>query len=75
MKYSSQGKQLSLDVFRSSLSGLSKSNRWVQLGDILPYDEIECLYNGRLNNGKRGAGNKSAYDYRSAAYQTQDEPV
>lgn len=60
MKYSSQGKQLSIDIFRSSLSGLSKSNRWVELGDTLPWDEIERLYNNRLNNGKRGAGNKPA---------------
>ncbi|HCC52011.1 MAG TPA: DDE transposase, partial [Porphyromonadaceae bacterium] len=60
MKYISQGKQLSLEIFRSSLDGLSKSNRWVQLGDTLPWDEIERLYNHRLNNGKRGAGNKPA---------------
>lgn len=60
MKYSSQGKQLSIDAFRSSLEGLSKSNRWVQLGDTLPWDEIERLYNHRLNNEERGAGNKPA---------------
>lgn len=60
MRFSSQGKQLSLDIFRSSLSSLDKSNRWVQLGDSLPWDEIERLYNSRLNNGKRGAGNKPA---------------
>lgn len=60
MKYISQGKQLSIDTFRSSLECLSKSNRWVQLGDTLPWDEIERLYNHRLNNGKRGAGNKPA---------------
>lgn len=60
MKFSSQGKQLSIDAFRSSLSGLSKSNRWVQLGDTLPWSDIERLYNVRLNNGKRGAGNKPA---------------
>ena len=60
MKYISQGKQLSIDTFRSSLEGLSKSNRWIQLGDTLPWDEIERLYNHRLNNGKRGAGNKPA---------------
>lgn len=60
MKFSSQGKQLSIDAFRSSLSGLSKSNRWVQLGDTLPWSDIERLYNDRLNNGKRGAGNKPA---------------
>lgn len=60
MNFSSQGKQLCIDDFRSSLEGLNKSNRWVELGDTLPWDEIEKLYNKRLNNGKRGAGNKSA---------------
>lgn len=60
MNFSSQGKQLCIDDFRSSLKGLNKSNRWVQLGDAIPRDEIETLYNKRLNNGKRGAGNKSA---------------
>lgn len=60
MNFSSQGKQLCLDDFKSSLEGLNKSNRWVELGDTLPWDEIEKLYNKRLNNGKRGAGNKSA---------------
>lgn len=60
MNFSSQGKQLQIDVFRSSVEGLNKSNRWVELGDTLPWDEIEQLYNKRLNNGKRGAGNKPA---------------
>lgn len=60
MNFSSQGKQLLIDDFKSSLEGLNKSNRWVQLGDTLPWDEIEKLYNKRLNNGKRGAGNKPA---------------
>lgn len=58
MKFSSQGKQLSTDAFRSSLDSLSKSNRWVQLGDTLPWSDIERLYNHRLNNGMCGAGNK-----------------
>jgi transposase, IS5 family len=58
MNFSSQGKQLQIDEFRSSLAGLDKSNRWVKLGDALPWEEIEQLYNSRLNNGKRGAGNK-----------------
>ncbi len=60
MNFSSQGKQLQIDVFRSSLDGLNKSNRLVELGDTLPWDEIEQLYNKRLNNGKRGTGNKPA---------------
>ena len=60
MKYTSQAKQYTIDEFRSSLSGLSKSNRWVQLGDLLPWAKIEKLYNSKLNNEKRGAGNKPA---------------
>ena len=44
MKYGSQGKQLSIDSFRSSLEGLSKSNRRVQSGEMLPWDGIEgCI--------------------------------
>ena len=60
MKYSSQHKQLIFDVFHSSLSELSKENRWVKLGDSLPWDEIEKIYNRRLNNTHGGAGNKPA---------------
>ncbi|WP_301221045.1 transposase [Bacteroides caecimuris] len=30
------------------------------MGDILPWSDIKRLYNARLNNGKRGAGNKLA---------------
>ncbi|MEG2339964.1 MAG: hypothetical protein RSB69_04335 [Odoribacter sp.] len=60
INFSSQGKQLYIDDFKSSLEGLNKSNRWAQLGDTLPWYEIEILYNKRLNNGKRGAGNKPA---------------
>lgn len=43
MKYRSQGNQLTLDAFRSSLSSLPKSNRWVSLGDTLPWEEIEKI--------------------------------
>lgn len=60
MKYTSQAKQLTIDDFKSSWEGLSKSNRWVQLGDSLPWAKIEKLYNSRLNNSKKGAGNKPA---------------
>ena len=42
--YASHNKQLSLDLLRSSLEGLDKSNRWVSMGDLLPWrqkrDEI-----------------------------------
>ena len=60
MKYYSQ--YLSHDLFelQESLSGLSKSNRWVKLADHLPWDRIEKEYNKRLRNSHNGAGNKPA---------------
>lgn len=58
--YASKYKQLDLDLFRSSLDGLDKNNRWVALGDLLPWTELEKEYNSRLNNQKKGAGNKPA---------------
>lgn len=60
MKFTSQKKQLTLDLFRSSLQELDKSNRWVMLGDLLPWAEIEKRYNSKLNNAVKGAGNKPA---------------
>ena len=61
MKYFSQNiKQLTLDTFRSSLESLPKDNRWIKIADSLPWQEIENLYNARLNNMERGAGNKPA---------------
>ena len=45
---------------QESLSGLSKSNRWVKLADNLPWDKIEQEYNKRLKNRHHGAGNKPA---------------
>lgn len=60
MKYSSQYKPLTLDLFKSSFDGLNKDNRWVRLGDRLPWAEIEKAYNSRLDNRQRGAGNKPA---------------
>ena len=58
--YSHKYKQLYLGLFRSSLSELDKSNRWVVLGDTLPWTELEKEYNSRLQNDKKGAGNKPA---------------
>lgn len=60
MKYSSQQNPLSLDLFKSSFDDLNKSNRWVALADLLPWDEIEKTYNSRLDNKHKGAGNKPA---------------
>ena len=60
MKYSSQYKQPVLNSSWTSLEGLPKENRWIKLGDSLPWDKIEQIYNSRLNNKYGGAGNKPA---------------
>ena len=58
--YAPKYKQLDLGLLRSSLDELDKTNRWVALGDILPWTELEKEYNSRLDNQKKGAGNKPA---------------
>ena len=58
MKYTSHLNQLSVDKFRSSFDELDKINRWVKLGDLLPWTELEKVYNSRLDNEVKGAGNK-----------------
>ena len=60
MKYTSQNKnkQLTLDLFRSSFEDLDKHNRWVVLGDMLPWAELGKVYNSKLHNDERGTGNK-----------------
>lgn len=58
--YAPLTRQLDLDLFRSSLSELDKTNRWVALGDLLPWTELEKEYNSRLDNQDKGAGNKPA---------------
>lgn len=62
MRYTSQNKnkQLTLDLFRSSSDDLDKTNRWVVLGDTLPWAEMEKIYNSKLGNKVKGAGNKPA---------------
>lgn len=60
MKYYSQYHSHDLFELQGSLSGLSKSNRWVKLADNLPWDKIEKEYNKRLRNRHHGAGNKPA---------------
>ena len=60
MKYTSHLKQLSVDMFRSSFDKLDKNNRWVKLGDLLPWTELEKVYNSKLDNEVKGAGNKPA---------------
>ena len=58
MKYYSQYRIHDLFELQESLSGLSKSNRWVKLADRLPWAQIEKEYNKRLRNNHCGAGNK-----------------
>ena len=60
MKYYSQYHSHELFKLQESLSGLSKSNRWVKLADNLPWDKIEQEYNKRQKNRHNGAGNKPA---------------
>ena len=60
MKYYSQYHSHDLFELQESLSGLSKSNRWVKLADNLPWDKIEREYNKHLRNAHNGAGNKPA---------------
>lgn len=60
MKYSSQYNPLTLDLFKSSFDGLNKTNRWVILGDNISWAEVEKIYNSRLGNKYKGAGNKPA---------------
>lgn len=60
MKYYSQYHSYDLFELQKSLSGLSKSNRWVKLADSLPWAKIENEYNKHLKNSHNGAGNKPA---------------
>ena len=60
MKYYSQHKTFNLFDLQSSLSGLSKDNRWVKLADNFPWAQAELEYNKLLKNRHRGAGNKPA---------------
>ena len=60
MRFKPKYKQLTLDGFRSSLDGLDKKNRWVWLGDHLPWDEYEKVYAAKLRNQTSGADGKPA---------------
>ena len=61
MKYYSQYRIHDLFELQESLSGLSKSNRWVKLAGRLPWAKIEKEYNKHLKNSHCGAGNKPAW--------------
>lgn len=58
MKRTSVSGQLTFEEMRGSLSRLPKANRWVRMGDTLPWAEYERVYNKRLHNDRAGASNK-----------------
>jgi len=61
MKYSSQGKQLTLDILNASLEkSLDPENRWYKPANSMPWDKIEIMYVKTLDNKYNGTGNKSA---------------
>lgn len=68
MKYYSQKPPLQLFDLDAPLACLPKVNRWVRLGDTLPWDKIEIEYNKRLKNQNCGAGNKPARMVIAAVY-------
>ena len=49
---------LTFDEMKGSLERLPKTNRWVQMGDSLPWSEYEKVYNKRLKNDTVGACNR-----------------
>ena len=53
--YTQTYKQLDLGLFRSSLDELDKDNRWVALGDLLPWDKLEKEYNDQVRAANKGA--------------------
>lgn len=58
MKIVSLNGQMTFDEMKGSLERLPKTNRWVQMGDALPWAKYEKVYNERLKNDKVGASNR-----------------
>ena len=58
MKKVSLHGQLTFDEMKGSLERLPKTNRWVQMGDSLPWTEYEKVYNKQLKNDTVGASNR-----------------
>lgn len=58
MKIVSLNGQMTFEEMKGSLERLPKTNRWVQMGDILPWTEYEKVYNKRLKNDSVGATNR-----------------
>ena len=47
MKITSLHGQMTFDEMKGSLERLPKTNRWVRMGDTLPWTEYEKVYNKR----------------------------
>lgn len=60
MRYFSQTQMPTLIDLSGPLDRLPKNNRWVVLGDRLPWGIIELEYNKRLGKRYHGAENKPA---------------
>lgn len=58
MKVTSLHGQMTFDEMKGSLERLPKTNRWVQMGDTLPWTEYEKVYNKHLKNDTVGASNR-----------------
>lgn len=58
MKIVSLNGQMTFEEMKGSLERLPKTNRWVQMGDTLPWTEYEKVYNKRLKNDRVGATNR-----------------
>lgn len=58
MKIVSLNGQMTFEEMKGSLERLPKTNRWVQMGDTLPWTEYEKVYNKRLKNDSVGATNR-----------------
>ena len=58
MKIVSLNGQMTFEEMKGSLERLPKTNRWVRMGDALPWAEYEKVYNKRLKNDIVGASNR-----------------
>lgn len=58
MKITSLHGQMTFEEMKGSLERLPKTNRWVRMGDTLPWTEYEKVYNKRLRNDTVGASNR-----------------
>ena len=65
MKVAYNGKQLTFEEMKGSLSCLPKDNQWVKLGDSLPWDGFDKLYLSKLRNEVEAAFGTSKRVYRA----------